>query len=127
MPEPRMPAPRMRAGDADRQQVVEKLGRHLGEGRLTMDEFDERVVRAHAAVYLDELPPLTADLPEPPAPIAARAPDVRRPGPPPAVVAVLLALAAVWSVALVTYGVVPILPLVLAFLFLRHQRWSRRW
>jgi hypothetical protein len=126
MPEPRMPAPRMRAGDADRQQVVEKLGRHLGEGRLTMDEFDERVVQAHAAVYLDELPPLTADLPEPPAPLPARTPAVRRPGPPPAVAAVLLVLAAAWSVSLVVYGVAPILPLILAFLFLRHQRWSRR-
>ncbi|WP_448623810.1 DUF1707 SHOCT-like domain-containing protein [Geodermatophilus sp. URMC 64] len=120
-----MPEPRMRAGDADRQQVVEKLGRHLGEGRLTMDEFDERVVRAHAAVYLDELPALTADLPEPPAPVPVR--PVRRPGPPPAVAAVLLVLAAAWTVSLVAYGVAPILPLILAFLFLRHQRWSRRW
>src|SRR5688572_32432975 len=50
------------------QRVVEQLGKHLGEGRLTVDEFDERVVRAHASVYLDELPPLTADLPRDPEP-----------------------------------------------------------
>ena len=54
--------PRMRAGDKDRHRVVEELGRHFGEGRLTVEEFDDRVVRAHAAVYLDELPVLTADL-----------------------------------------------------------------
>ena len=60
--------PRMRAGDKDRQRVVEQLGRHFGEGRLTVQEFDERVVRAHASVYLDELPALTADLPGEPQP-----------------------------------------------------------
>ena len=60
--------PRMRAGDKDRQRVVEQLGKHFGEGRLTVPEFDERVVRAHASVYLDELPALTADLPRDPEP-----------------------------------------------------------
>src|SRR3954454_18393770 len=60
--------PRMRAGDKDRQQVVEQLGKHFGEGRLTVEEFDERIVRAHASVYLDELPALTADLPGDPKP-----------------------------------------------------------
>src|SRR3954449_10910408 len=58
--------PRMRAGDKDRQRVVEQLGKHFGEGRLTIEEFDERVIRAHASVYLDELPALTADLPSDP-------------------------------------------------------------
>src|SRR3954453_15869720 len=55
--------PRMRAGDKDRQRVVEQLGTHFGEGRLTIEEFDDRVVRAHASSYLDELPALPADLP----------------------------------------------------------------
>ena len=32
--------PRMRAGDKDRQRVVERLGKHFGEGRLTVEEFD---------------------------------------------------------------------------------------
>ena len=60
--------PRMRAGDKDRQRVVEQLGKHFAEGRLTVEEFDERAVRAHASVYLDELPGLTADLPRDPEP-----------------------------------------------------------
>ena len=50
--------PRMRAGDADRAKTVERLGRHLAEGRLTVDEFDERVTRAHAA-RLNCLDPVT--------------------------------------------------------------------
>ena len=118
--------PRMRAGDKDRQRVVEQLGKHFGEGRLTVEEFDERVVRAHAAVHLDELPALTVDLPR----------DVephRRSGRPPmrapaGAFVVLLALLLAWSmVTAVVYGAPPFFALLLLFLFLRHRRWSRRW
>jgi uncharacterized protein DUF1707 len=117
--------PRMRAGDKDRQRTVEQLGKHFGEGRLTVEEFDERIVRAHAAVYLDELPALMADLPSEPAP---RPRPGRRPMPfPPAVVA-LLVMILVWSlVSAIVYGGPPIFAFVLLFLVLRHRRWSRRW
>lgn len=57
------PDPRMRAGNADRQQVVDQLAQHMAEGRLTTTEFDERTGIAYAATYLDELAPLLADLP----------------------------------------------------------------
>src|SRR3954469_16417284 len=80
--------PRMRAGDKDRQRVVEELGKHFGEGRLTVPEFDERVVQAHASVYLDELPSLTADLPRDPPPPQRRA--TRLPGRVPSEVLILL-------------------------------------
>ena len=118
--------PRMRAGDRDRQQVVEHLGRHLAEGRLTVAEFDERAAQAHAAVHLDELPALTVDLP-PETPPQHR-PARRRPsGPPPAFV-VLIAVLLAWSmVAAVIHGAPPFFALLLLFLFLRHRRWSRRW
>ena len=118
--------PRMRAGDKDRQLVVEQLGRHFGEGRLTVQEFDERVVRAHGSVYLDELPALTVDLPRDPEPR-------RRPARPPSrvptgVFVLLLAMLLSWSmVAAVVYGAPPFLALLLLFLFLRHRRPSRRW
>ena len=117
--------PRMRAGDKDRQRVVEQLGTHFGEGRLTVQEFDERVVRAHASVYLDELPALTVDLPREPEPRRRPA----RPGPRvPPVVFVLLAMLLAWSiVAAVVYGTPPFLALLLLFLLLRHRRPSRRW
>src|SRR6476620_10785087 len=87
--------PRMRAGDKDRQAVVEQLGKHFGEGRLTVEEFDERVVRAHGAVYLDELPALTVDLPRVAEP---RPRPTRSPGRgPTAVFVVLLAMLLSWS------------------------------
>ena len=118
--------PRMRAGDKDRQRVVEQLGKHLGEGRLTVEEFDERVVRAHASVYLDELPALTADLPGDPPP-HRRPPRGRMPMPS-GVLLVLLAMLLAWSVvAAVITGAPPIFAVFLLFLFLRHRRWSRRW
>jgi hypothetical protein len=119
--------PRMRAGDKDRQRVVEQLGTHLGEGRLTIQEFDERVVRAHASVYLDELPALTADLPGEPQPQwqhrRRSRPQIRVP-----VLVLLIAMLISWSiVAAVVYGGPPLLALFLLFMFLRHRRWSRRW
>ena len=118
--------PRMRAGDRDRQRVVELLGKHFGEGRLTIEEFDDRVVRAHASVYLDELPPLTADLPREPAP---RSRPTRRPGWAPATVFVpLLVMLLAWSLLVAVVQGAPVLLIVLLlFLFLRHRRWSRRW
>ena len=120
--------PRMRAGDKDRQRVVERLGKHFGEGRLTIQEFDERVVRAHASVYLDELPALTADLPRDPEPYRPQA-RTRPPRRVPAGVLLLfLAMLLSWSmVAAVIYGAPPLFALFLLFLFLRHRRWSRRW
>lgn len=119
------PQPRMRAGDRDRQGVVEQLGKHFGEGRLTVEEFDERVVRAHAAVYLDQLPVLTADLP------VEAAPRPRRPRPRssvPQVAALLLVVLLLWGLTLaVLEGAPVLLVLLLVFLFLRHRRESRRW
>ena len=118
--------PRMRAGDKDRQLVVEQLGKHFGEGRLTVEEFDERVVRAHASVYLDELPVLTADLPRDPEPH----PRPRRSAMsvPAGVFLLFIAMLLAWSmVAAVIYGAPPFFALLLLFLFLRHRRWSRRW
>ena len=118
--------PRMRAGDKDRQRVVEQLGKHFGEGRLTVEEFDERVVRAHASVYLDELPALTADLPRDPEP--HRRPTRSQTRAPSGVLVLLLVVLLAWSmVAAVVYNAPPFLALVLLFLFLRHRRWSRRW
>jgi len=54
---------RWRAGDADREQVAEALRTAHAEGRLGLDEFGERLDAAFGATYVDELVPLTADLP----------------------------------------------------------------
>lgn len=122
--------PRMRAGDKERQQVVEQLGKHMGEGRLTVEEFDERVIRAHASVYLDELPALTADLPRDPEPYRqpARPRSQSRSRVPSGVLLLFIAILLSWSlVAAVLYGAPPLFALFLLFMFLRHRRWSRRW
>jgi hypothetical protein len=55
---------KMRASDADRQSVVERLRAALDEGRLKMDEYLERMGLASEAVTYGDLAPLYADLPE---------------------------------------------------------------
>ena len=55
-------APEMRASDADRDRVVEVLRDAAADGRLTVDEFDERMAAALSSRTLAELAPLTADL-----------------------------------------------------------------
>ena len=65
---------RVRASDADRERVVDQLRRHHEAGRLDGDEFTERMEHALSARWIDELPPLLSDLPDPDQPDAAEAP-----------------------------------------------------
>jgi hypothetical protein len=65
-PEPLPPA--LRASDADREQVADRLRTAAGEGRLTVDELDERLQLAYAARTWAALEPLLSDLPEEHAP-----------------------------------------------------------
>ncbi len=62
--------PDARASDADRDATVNTLQDAVSDGRLTLDEFGERVGRALAAGSRGELAALTADLPEPQTPVA---------------------------------------------------------
>jgi hypothetical protein len=55
--------PDMRAGDADRERLVEQLREHHAAGRLTLEEFDERMTKAYEAKTYGELRTLTRDLP----------------------------------------------------------------
>ena len=52
-----------RASDRDRERVVDLLQRHCADGRLTVEELDERANLALAARTLPELEALTRDLP----------------------------------------------------------------
>jgi len=54
---------RLRASDADRDRTAAALREHLSAGRLTTEEFDERLDKAFAAKTLGELDELMADLP----------------------------------------------------------------
>jgi Domain of unknown function (DUF1707)/Domain of unknown function (DUF4190) len=53
----------MRAASADRERAVDVLKAGFTEGRLTQDEYNERMGRAYAAKTYGELAALTADLP----------------------------------------------------------------
>lgn len=62
----------LRASDAERDAVIAQLRRHAADGRLTMDEFEDRVAEALAAStrgdlvpVLRELPPLPPESPPP--------------------------------------------------------------
>jgi hypothetical protein len=55
----------LRAGDADRKKVADRLKVAVDEGRLDLDEYDERLTAAYAAKTYGELALLTADLPPP--------------------------------------------------------------
>jgi hypothetical protein len=68
-----MSHPAVRASDADRERTVELLRRHSVEGRLTLEEFADRMGRAYEAKTQDELEQLTRELPE-----EAAAPPARR-------------------------------------------------
>jgi hypothetical protein len=70
---------RLRAGHADREQVIETLKTAFVHGRLTKDELDARAGRALAARTHADLAALTADLPaDPAAAESARPPAVAR-------------------------------------------------
>ena len=69
-----MTDPGLRASDADRERVVAALQRHTAAGRLTLEEFGQRIDRAFAAVTNGDLAAVTRDLPalvdaEPAAPV----------------------------------------------------------
>ena len=55
--------PRIRASDADRDRVTALLREHHAAGRLTAEEFHERMEQALDAKTLGELDQLLADLP----------------------------------------------------------------
>ncbi|MCE3275539.1 MAG: hypothetical protein K0R13_1394 [Propionibacteriaceae bacterium] len=54
---------RLRASDDDRDRLVEQLQRHATEGRLSLDEYSERVDRVLVARTHGELAAVMHDLP----------------------------------------------------------------
>jgi hypothetical protein len=76
--------PRIRASDADRERTSELLREHHAQGRLTPEEFNERLDQVFAAKTIGELDALLADMPGidlyrlPAADIRPAPPGVRR-------------------------------------------------
>jgi hypothetical protein len=61
----RAPAADVRVSDAERDEVVQQLSRHTGDGRLTIDEFEERVEQVYASKTRRELDATLRGLPRP--------------------------------------------------------------
>ncbi|MGI5245581.1 DUF1707 SHOCT-like domain-containing protein [Dactylosporangium sp. CA-139066] len=53
----------VRASDEDRRRVIGMLQHHTEAGRLTLDEFSDRVGSVYAAKTLDDLRAAVVDLP----------------------------------------------------------------
>ncbi|HET8561330.1 MAG TPA: DUF1707 domain-containing protein [Marmoricola sp.] len=69
-----------RISDADRHQVAEILRHAAGDGRIDLDELDQRLEATYAAKTYADLVPITRDLPvAAPSATVARAPEVARP------------------------------------------------
>ncbi len=73
--------PAMRAASTDRERAVDVLKAAFAEGRLTQDEYNDRMGRAYAARTYGELATLTADLPAGALPVWSLQPY--QPPPPP--------------------------------------------
>ncbi|GHF83919.1 hypothetical protein FHX82_005734 [Amycolatopsis bartoniae] len=58
-----IPAGAQRCSDAERERTSAHLQAAAGEGRLAMDEVEDRLARTYAARYRHELEAITADLP----------------------------------------------------------------
>jgi hypothetical protein len=101
----------LRAGDADREQVIDTLKDAFARGRLTRDELGTRTTRVLTSRTYAELAAVTADIPvlvtqAPPRGQPARAP-ARRPISRKAVAwaaAMIIAPPALWAVFLTYYG-----------------------
>ncbi|NYI75919.1 DUF1707 SHOCT-like domain-containing protein [Nocardioides panzhihuensis] len=66
LPEPHPGQPRradLRISDADRHEVADILREAAGEGRLDIDELEERIEEAYKAKTYADLEPITQDLP----------------------------------------------------------------
>ncbi|HET9142764.1 DUF1707 domain-containing protein [Actinophytocola sp.] len=55
----------IRIGDAEREDAIRKLGEHMSDGRLGVDEYGDRTARVATAKTRGELLDLFNDLPDP--------------------------------------------------------------
>jgi hypothetical protein len=127
------PAPgRVRASDVEREEYAKVVRTAMTEGRLNLEEGEERLGKVYATTYRDELGPLIADLPSSTmfntpeflseAKHRLRAHTGR-------VVSVAALLTGIWLfVAILAHPVFfwPIIPIAIMTIgLMRHRRWYR--
>ncbi len=128
--------PNVRASDADRDEVGERLRRHHAEGRIDPEEFQERIDSCYKAKTMGELQQLVRDLPrEHEEPQAVGPFHLRRM---PGFLLIPVFLLVIWTIAAATgwhhhggdWGVLWLIPLffLVRFLLWPYGRWgTRRW
>jgi hypothetical protein len=130
---------RTRASDAEREQIAHILRAAMTEGRLNLEEGEERLAAGYAAKFRDELTPLTADLPGGGRQALADTPEIkaffrgrlRRHATIVAVAAVTLITLWVLSGAHFFWPAVPLAFLLFGLIarvrFYRYARWAGHW
>lgn len=116
--------PYIRAADADRERIAERLRQCHAEGRLDMAEFQQRLERCFEAKTLGELRELVDDLPRQDEHDDRRSLGWFRPWPLTPLVPIMIVLIVV--LAATGHHHVFWLWIPLAFLFFRMSSWRRR-
>ncbi|GII21776.1 DUF1707 SHOCT-like domain-containing protein [Planosporangium mesophilum] len=121
---------RVRASDAEREEYARIVRGAMGEGRLTLEEGEERLATVYAARYRDELPPFVADLPDsepesPPGPEHKESRERRRAGSRITVAAAVTAvLVGLWALS-GAHVFWPLIPLLIIWFGLLRRHWWR--
>ncbi len=125
-------AGRVRTSDAERERIAGKLRNAMGEGRLTLEEGEQRLAAAYAATFRDEFAALTRDLPGDGRRTRADGPESRYPLPGNVrrltgfVLFAGLILAGLWVLSALLFFFWPVIPLVVLFTVVRrHRRWRQ--
>jgi hypothetical protein len=105
---------RLRAGDADREQVIDALKTAFAQGRLAKDEFDVRVGQTFSSRTYADLAAVLADIPARPAEAPPPQPRSTRPPARPSTKKVAISCAcAVLAAELVLFVLIITVPLFL--------------
>ena len=115
--------PNLRAADADRERIAERLRKSHAEGRLDLAEFQQRLERCYEAKTFGQLDELVRDLPRQEEPDERRSFEPLRPWGVARLAAMLVALIVV--LAAIGHHIF-LLWIPLLFLLWRVSSWRRR-
>lgn len=120
----------IRVSDTEREDALTKLGAHMTEGRLTIDEYGDRTAKVATAKTRGDVLALFEDLPEPRPAFGRPASPAARAGPPgparrmmPTVVPVVGIIVAIGLLVALKIPFFALLPFI--FIFAHSGRWGR--